>query len=292
MAQISHIDMLSDVLEELSSNDIFGWADEDFANATLALEPTPLGTSRMNVVYRLPLNLYKTQDHHISIFRAIFSTKSNPDQESLRCSRPFTVMPCDASDPSIFDASCKRKRQLDGLIEQSIPKRQPEQQDEEEAQRFRPYQAEIWKVKFAELIEFKQQKGHCCVPNTFEKNPALARWVKRQRYQYKLKIEGKESTMTDERIVVLNEHGFIWDSHGAAWQERFNELAEYKELYGNCNVPSNYSSNPQLATWTKCQRRQYKLYSEGKANTTTPERISELDRIGFEWELRRSSKSK
>jgi hypothetical protein len=139
-------------------------------------------------------------------------------------------------------------------------------------------------------MEFKQQKGHCCVPNTFEKNPALARWVKRQRYQYKLKIEGKESTMTDERVVVLDEHGFIWNSHSAAWQERFNELAEYKELHENCNVPSNYSSNPQLVTWTKCQRRQYKLYSEGKADTTTPERIAELERIGFEWVFRRSSK--
>ena len=96
--------------------------------------------------------------------------------------------------------------------------------------------------------------------------------------------------MTDERVEALEEHGFIWYSHGAAWQERRNELAEYKGLYGNCNVPSNYASNPQLATWIKCQRRQYKLYFEGKANTMTPERIADLESLGFEWELRKSSK--
>jgi hypothetical protein len=211
----------------------------------------------------------------------MYCTNNSAENGPLRFfHRPFTVIPCcDASDPSIFDASCKRKRQLDGGVEKSIRKRQLEQQDEEEAQRFRPYQAELWKIKFAELMEFKQQKGHCCVPNTFEKNPALARWVKRQRYQCKLKIEGKESTMTDERVVVLDKHGFIWNSHSAAWQERFDELAEYKELHGNCNIPSNYSSNPQLATWTKCQRRQRKLHFEGKANTAVPERMAEFRQI-------------
>jgi hypothetical protein len=293
MAKASLIDRLSNVLEELFGDDIFGSVDDDFADDIFALEPTPLDASRMNVVDRLPLNLNNVQDHHISIFREMYSSKNNTEHGHLPFShRTFTVMPCDASDPSNSDASWKLKRRLDGGVEQSIPKRELGEQEEKEAQRFRPYQTELWKAKFAELMEFKQQKGHCCVPNAFETNPALACWVKRQRHQYKLKIEGKESTVTDERFVVLDEHGFIWDSHGAAWQQRWNELAEYTELHGNCNVPTNHASNPQLATWIKCQRRQYKLYSEGKANTMTPERLDGLESIGFEWELRRSSKSK
>jgi hypothetical protein len=294
--RVSPLDMISEVLEQLSGDAIFGSDDDDFAD-NCALEPTPLDTSRMYIVDSLPLNLYNAPQD-LSLFKETLSTK-NTSEERLRffhqeADAPIPYAPtADVSTSS--DTSRKRKHQLDGDVQQSVPKRQREkqqQQDEEESQRFRPYQAEQWTVKFAGLLEFKEQKGHCCVPHTYGENPALARWVKRQRYQYKLKIESKQSTMTDERVVALEEHGFIWDSHGAAWQERWNELAEYKGLYGNCNVPSNYASNPQLATWIKCQRRQCKLYFEDKANTTTPERIAELESLGFEWELRRSSKSK
>jgi hypothetical protein len=138
--------------------------------------------------------------------------------------------------------------------------------------RFRPYQAEQWQEKFDELYSYYQKHGHCSVPHTFPPNPALARWVKRQRYQYKLMTSGQQSTMTRERVKALEDIGFVWDSHGQA--------------HGDCNVPSNYPPNPQLATWVKCQRRQYKLYWEGSSSNMTLERISDLEKIGFEWELR------
>jgi hypothetical protein len=158
---------------------------------------------------------------------------------------------------------------------------------EEELRRFRPYQSNQWTEKFQELLDFCQAKGHCSVPHTLEENPSLARWVKRQRYQFKLKNEGKTSTMTDDRVVSLEKVGFIWDSHGAAWVDRMTELKAYKLKHdGSCNVPSNCPSNPQLATWIKCQRRQRKLFLEGKSSNMTEERIVELESLGFEWELR------
>ena len=289
-ARVSPLDMISEVLlEELSEEEIVGSADVDHVVAdTFALEPTPLDTSRMNIVDSLPLNLYYTQD--LSLFKETHSTK-NISAEPLPFSHPVTPISC-LPDMSTSGSSRKRKHQLEDAVQQIIAKgNRKEQQDEEEARRFRPYQAELWTVKFAELLEFKQLKGHCCVPFTYGKNPALARWVKRQRYQYKLKMEGKPSTMTDDRVEALEEHGFIWGSRGAAWQERWNELVKYQGMYGDCNVPSSYASNPSLATWVKCQRRQYKLYFEGKANpAATPERIAELESLGFEWELRKSSK--
>ncbi len=144
---------------------------------------------------------------------------------------------------------------------------------------------------FDELITFKKERGHCCVPHTFKENPALARWVKRQRYQYKLKNEGKASTMTDERVIALGSTGFIWDSHGAVWLERLSELKEYCQANGHCNVPSNHPSNPQLATWVKCQRRQYKLFWDSKQSNMTLDRFAELEQLSFRWELRGSKKS-
>ena len=157
--------------------------------------------------------------------------------------------------------------------------------------KFRPYQAEKWTERFEELLVFRESKGHCLVPHTYPENPPLARWVKRQRYQYKLMNEGKQSSMTKERVKDLEDIGFIWDSHEAAWGERLRELLAFKAETGNCLVPSNYPANPQLATWVKCQRRQYKLYREQRQTNMTAERIAELEQHGFEWELRSSSSS-
>lgn len=92
--------------------------------------------------------------------------------------------------------------------------------------------------------------------------------------------------MTDERIVALEHIGFIWDSHGSGWMERWNELREFRLEFGHCNVPSNYVANTQLATWVKCQRRQYKLFKEGKTTNMTEQRVQQLESLGLEWELR------
>jgi hypothetical protein len=184
-------------------------------------------------------------------------------------------------------------------VEEQIPavytplsKKQRMDEEEDTARRFRPYQAEQWSEKFNELLAFKAERGHCCVPHTFEDNPSLARWVKRQRYQYKLKAEDKPSTMTSERILALEKQGFVWDSHGAAWIERWNELREFQLEFGNANVPSNYFKSPQLATWVKCQRRQYKFFCKGKATNLTLDRLQRLESVGFEWELRSGSSKK
>lgn len=92
--------------------------------------------------------------------------------------------------------------------------------------------------------------------------------------------------MTTERISALEGLGFIWEPHGEAWVERFNELQAYASKYGSCNVSSSHISShgKQLSSWVKSQRRQYKMYKEGDASTMTPEKISKLESIGFEWE--------
>jgi hypothetical protein len=99
------------------------------------------------------------------------------------------------------------------------------------------------------------------------------------------KGDNRQSTMTTERLDLLTAVGFIWDSHDANWREKLESLAVFRREYGNCNVPSSYSDK-KLATWIKCQRRQYKLYWDGKPSAMSPERILELEKVGFEWEIR------
>jgi len=153
--------------------------------------------------------------------------------------------------------------------------------------RFRSHQAESWMEKYEELLDFRLSNGHCLVPNQYPANPSLAEWVKRQRYQYKLKGMGKHSSMSDDRVAALEKLGFVWNSHDAVWEERLKELKQYKNLFGNTNVPSKYEPNPQLAIWIKRQRRQYKFLTEGKPSTMTPYRVGRLREINFTWSGRK-----
>mmetsp|Transcript_6697 Transcript_6697/g.16028 ORF Transcript_6697/g.16028 Transcript_6697/m.16028 type:complete len:578 (-) Transcript_6697:1464-3197(-) len=170
---------------------------------------------------------------------------------------------------------------------QQKPKLQPKKSVD--GVRFREYQAEIWSEKFEELCTFRRFHKHCHVPHHYSQNLGLAQWVKRQRYQYKLKIDGKRSTLSEERIRLLNKIGFIWNSHDVVWEERLQDLLEYKRVHGDCIVPSNFEGNPQLAVWTKRQRRQYKKHQDGSSSSMTPDRIAKLEQIGFVWDCRKSS---
>jgi len=147
--------------------------------------------------------------------------------------------------------------------------------------RFRNHQSSQWSARFQDLQEFHRQKGHCCVPHGCPEYPVLARWVKRQRYQYKLRNDDKASTMTVERIAALEDIGFVWNSHGVAWMERFNELQEYFLKYKSCNVSSIYSNyhGNRLSSWVKCQKRQYKMFKEGKPSRLDPERVAKLESL-------------
>lgn len=152
--------------------------------------------------------------------------------------------------------------------------------------RFRIYQEDQWMQQYAELKKFAKETGHTFVPCGYPDRDSLARWTKRQRYQYKLRSEGKVSTMTKERIALLDELGFIWNSQIAVWEKRLGELKHYKRLTGHCNVPSHFSPNQKLATWVKCQRRQYKLLTTGRKSNMTMDRAKILENLGFVWELR------
>lgn len=259
-------DITSQVLAELADDSLFDPPSDDIFD----IEPDPIAHTPVQNQEQNRLALLEDTLNQVLNINTAFSTE--PVVAVSPSSSKHTI------EPEMIPCA---KRQ-----------RMTEEEDEDAARRFRPYQAEQWTEKFEELLEFRKTRGHCCVPHTFEENPSLARWVKRQRYQYKLKAEGKPSTMTDERIVALEQVGFVWDSHGAAWLERWQELVQFQQQYGHANVPSNHPHNPQLATWVKCQRRQYKLFWDGKPSNMNLERIQRLESVGFEWELRMSHKKK
>ncbi|GKZ01024.1 hypothetical protein MPSEU_001053800 [Mayamaea pseudoterrestris] len=158
--------------------------------------------------------------------------------------------------------------------------------------RFREYQAGKWSCMFEELLAYKEEHGDACVPYTYKRNRALARWVKRQRYQYRLMVSGQPSTMTQDRANALDAIGFCWDFQASNWMEQLEQLKEFQAKHGHVRVPSQYPENPSLAVWVKCQRRQHTLKLQGKPHNITAERIAVLDQLGFAWEGRSSKKQR
>ena len=69
----------------------------------------------------------------------------------------------------------------------------------------------VWSERLEELKMFREQHHHCNVPCRYKPNQQLALWVKRQRRQWKKKMDRLPNSLTDERQALLEEIGFVWD---------------------------------------------------------------------------------
>ncbi|KAG7359854.1 helicase domain protein [Nitzschia inconspicua] len=73
----------------------------------------------------------------------------------------------------------------------------------------------VWHARFETLKAYRLANGHCGIPAKYE-DGSLNVWIKHQRRQYLLFINGERSTMTEERIAALNSIGFNWNPRNFA----------------------------------------------------------------------------
>ena len=128
-----------------------------------------------------------------------------------------------------------------------------------------------WEEMFGGLLDYKKRFGDCNVPISWTENPQLGKWCSRQRGFF------KTGRLTLDRIQRLERVGFAWDPLEATWEQRFQELVEYNECFGNCNVPTRWRENPALGNWCGAQK---KLHNSGSLSA---ERTARLEEIGFVW---------
>jgi len=320
------------------------------------LEPTPLGPMGVRkVVSSIPLSEYSFPEEEIieSIFKLpdsraseilldaprgekrsrLSSSASEPSLKKYRSSTWQNIANTDNETNRLKQRASwtapetMRNSEFLCSLQNMLPEGEDEENDEDCADRFRSYQSEHSVDRFADLVDFKAQTGHCFVPHNYAGNPSLAQWVKRQRYQYKLNQDGKHSTLTEQRQMQLEAMGFVWDSHKAIWEERYEVLRQFRMAHGHSNVPSNYAADKSLAIWVKCkfhrlqcgllqysldlhsslycllafqslfslvalfsgQRRQNKLYQQGERSSMTEARIQKLDLLEFVWTPRKGA---
>ncbi|KAL3822857.1 hypothetical protein ACHAXA_006221 [Cyclostephanos tholiformis] len=169
-----------------------------------------------------------------------------------------------------------------------------------------------WNNMYEELRLYKDKHGNTLVPHA---NFGLGAWVKRQQVQYTLycKGDGTKSDLTDERVRMLNDLGFIWSRRINTWNENFQRLTKWREIHGSCQIPDD-SKDPEVAAlhkWVADQRVHYKRQiaeedplqdnncedkacndvkskkkSKRKPSKLSPDKISKLEGIGFEFDSR------
>jgi hypothetical protein len=249
------------------------------------LEPTPIGPNGIDILdcirvspdeEPLVLSLESTQEEHAALIDYLGSSTHSSPFPSLRPSAPML-------------SQVARRMSGSVLCERSSTTSRSHRSNSSFA--FRQSQLDQWNQRYQDLVEFRNAQGHCLVPLKYPEHPSLARWIQRQRYQYRLKHDGKHSSLTDEREATLENLGFIWDSHGAAWEERWNELLAFRDQFGHCHVPAYYPDNPKLSIWVKFQRKQFKLLSSTcKRSRYGRERVSKLLHLGFVFDPRNTKK--
>jgi hypothetical protein len=67
-----------------------------------------------------------------------------------------------------------------------------------------------WEDRLSELADYRKIYAHCNIPAIYSENPKLSKWVRRQRYQYRLHLRGKTSQMTLPHIQALESLSFEW----------------------------------------------------------------------------------
>ena len=112
-----------------------------------------------------------------------------------------------------------------------------------------------WEGHFAELVLFKQHRGHCEVPL---KSPAgvsssFRAWVDGQRRQFK----SNSTLLTPARRMQLEAVGFVWDPHQVLWEK--NLFALVKHYRGQSAISGSLPL--RLRCWLHEQRS---LFSRGK----------------------------
>lgn len=132
-----------------------------------------------------------------------------------------------------------------------------------------------WQEMYERLENYHAQHGDADVPHRWKNDAKLSAWVGRQRQRK------KKGLIPDEQIQQMDALGFTWQHRErGSWEDRYQELIDFKAKHGHCNVPFSYKGKPKLGPFVNTMRTQKTV------GTLTKQRIELLERIGFQWAIK------
>jgi hypothetical protein len=108
----------------------------------------------------------------------------------------------------------------------------------------------------------------------------LYKWICQQRTEYKKLRNNKNTKITASRIQKLNDLGFVFNprSNYMRWEERIDQLREYKHKHGHLRVSV---TDPDIGEFVARQRVEYVKFQNGKSTNMTERRMEDLTNLGF-----------
>jgi hypothetical protein len=131
--------------------------------------------------------------------------------------------------------------------------------------------------RLRELAAFKQEHGHCNVPNKYPPNQSLAIWVQNVRRREKARKRDSELARR------LDQLGFSWalrrrSARRLDWDAMVAALTAFKKQHGHWQVPQEVPEYRQLGLWVA------KVRKERRRGLLNRRRIRQLDKLGFAWD--------
>ena len=147
-------------------------------------------------------------------------------------------------------------------------------------------QGKKWDEMFASLQQYKETNGTVDIIRSVTKESSgdeqtLYNWIAIQRLEYRKLAKSQTSRLTASRIQKLNDAGFSFAKRPAylKWQDRMDQLHEYKAKHGNLQIPV---TDPELGEFVARQRVEHTKYLEGnKCVGMNAARERELSALGF-----------
>jgi len=231
---------------------------------------------------------------------------------------------------SSFQPSCtstptstsSRYRYNYGISVSQLPS---EVQHQQQQQRQQKQQHSSWMQQARQLYEYQKLHGHTNVPKRSLEHPSLANWVSKQRQEYKRyhhhdRISQPSCALTERRIAILEQMGFVWDAAAASssinnntktnnnnqdeqviiWWTRFKEVKEYVREHEYSKL-AYLPRQTRMGLWLDRQRRRYLTHqhqhqqtqsatassSSSSLNNLTQDQLDALTQLDPDWWMTR-----
>ena len=227
--------------------------------------------------------------------------KSNSKSEFFRGAETSSGQTSDLSSEGLSDDTskvttseivgaqkCLKRKKCDAEIDdQQMPNNRKRKTPQRERSKSKTFHERL-----KELKEYKEEFGHCHVSRNDKDHYSLGSWCHNLRGSFRANQKlnnGDVPILSQDKISALNEIGFDWTlkepRQMKSFEERLQDLREFKALFGHTRVPSGYEKNPSLAYWCNNLRNAYKMKKTGKKQyiSLSQERIEALIEIGFDF---------
>ena len=147
--------------------------------------------------------------------------------------------------------------------------------------------ADAWEKRFDALRHFHSREGNCDLPPTHRKDIGLYSWLLKQRADY------RRGVLSPTRAEKLEQLGIVWEitssstpsrhrnkdgTRAPSWDAMCRLLMDYRERFGDGNVPVTYPANRALGRWLARQRE------KRRHGTLSAEKAAQLETCGVDWD--------